>query len=306
MPNYRLFRGRQASSPRRSRKPLGLLIALCGALIALLAGCTPAPRYPLPSARVAIDRMYETGRCSNALSGEGKMDYFGDDGRIRVSVLYLVGRPGNVRIDFVSPLGGTLATLTSDGKEFALLDRTNREFSRGPARECQLEAFLHVPIPPEALVQLLSGEAPVLDHAPGASSISWEDGQYLVRVIGKHRATQQIWLTPHPDDWNAPWQAQRLRVTRVRVLQHGTLLFEADLSRHEAVRSAPRQTASTVTQACSAEVPRRVQFRVPSSAQDVLLEQQMLEHNPEVESSAFRQTPPNGVALRATKCRERR
>src|SRR5581483_3918028 len=102
--------------------------------------------------------------------------------------------------DVVSPFGVTISTLTSDGKRFSLLDFTNKQFVFGVATECNVERFLHVPVPPFALVSLLSGDAPVLVHEPAAAQISWDSDAYLVSIRGRHEATEEIRLEPRPDD----------------------------------------------------------------------------------------------------------
>ena len=109
--------------------------------------------------------------CSRGLTGEGTFDYFGDEGRIRAKTLYVVARPTRLRFDVVNPLGGVLSTLTSDGQSFAFSDLRQRQFLFGPADECNIEQALKVPVPPEALGELLSGQAPILVHQPDRKSV---------------------------------------------------------------------------------------------------------------------------------------
>lgn len=293
---------------------------VCPLALAGTACAQPPPASQFPSARAAIDAMYEAGQCSEAVSGEGKMDYLGDDGRLRATVYYLAARPDSIRLDVVSPLGGSLSTLTSDGSQFALLDRTNRKFHFGPARTCSLEEFLRVPVPPHALVQLLSGEAPVLLHTPEQASLAWDAGHYVLQIQGEHGASEEIWMTPHPEDWTKPWDQQRLRVLRVVVQQNGETLYQVRLSEHESASDASarkadagqssegataRSPAGEARAQCSAEIPRELRFIVERNGQDIVLEQETVEHNPSVGEAAFRQRPPAGVQIEPLLCKDR-
>ena len=126
--------------------------------------------------------MRATVSCSRALTSDAKIDYFGQAGRLRGRLLYVVAVPDKLRLDIVSPFGATVSTLTSDGHDFSLFDLRQKQFLHGPANACNLGKFTHVPMPPAALVQLLRGEAPVLVHAPSAATLNWESGEYVVRV----------------------------------------------------------------------------------------------------------------------------
>jgi hypothetical protein len=106
---------------RSSRYPRGKperhgLLGL-GLLVVLGAACQrAAPPSRFPDARSAITRMRELHACSRGLTGEGSFDYLGDEGRVRAKSLYVVARPTSLRFDVMSPMGGVLSTLTSDGR----------------------------------------------------------------------------------------------------------------------------------------------------------------------------------------------
>ena len=46
-----------------------------------------------------LGRLREVQACSRGVSAEGKIDYYGPEGRVRGNVLYLVSQPENVRLD---------------------------------------------------------------------------------------------------------------------------------------------------------------------------------------------------------------
>lgn len=255
--------------------------------------------------------MRATYACSRGVTGDAKVDYFGDRGRVRGSMLFVTSRPERVRFDVVSPFGVTISTLTSDGSQFALLDFTNKQFVFGPATECNVERFLHVPVPPFALVSLLSGEAPVLVHDPAGAQLSWDSGTYLISIASSHGAMEQIRLEPRPDDWLRPWNEQRVRVREVTVVQKGIELYRAELeSFKEAHTAGPRKDPDGIDPdvppsgpVCNAELPRHVRIVSEASAQDVIIVQHDIAHNPPLTAGLFRQAPPAGVKVHLSSCR---
>lgn len=280
-------------------------------LSALLTGC---PRSPPPSrfptADLAIARMRATLACSRGIRGESKVDYFGEQGRVRGSTLFVASRPDRIRFDVMSPFGVNLSTLTSDGKDFALLDVGAKIFYRGTASECNVGRFLHVPVPPFALIDLLTGEAPVLVHATGDALIDWESGAYLLRIASRHGASEEIRLQPAPADWNKSWQEQRVRVLEVRVRQQGIELYRAVLDDFEPAATAPPNVdpdgvdpdVAPSGPTCSAEVPRRIHVVSDAAGEDVIIEHREVQHNPPLLPNLFRQEAPAGVKIRTTSC----
>jgi hypothetical protein len=281
-----------------------------------LAGC---PRSPPPSqfptARAALDRMRATYACSRGVGGEAKIDYFDERGRVRGNLLFLAMRPEQIRFSVFSPFGVMLSTLTSDGRHFALYDLSTRRFLEGPANACNVARFTRVPVPPHALVGLMAGEAPVLVHAPAAASVGWESGAYVIRLSGRHQATQEIRLEPADADWEKPWAEQRVRVLEVSVAQAGVELYRAELKDH-----APARTAAPLEDEdglgppippsgppCDAEVPHRLRLEVPDTEQDVVIayekgEKDGVHHNPPLLGGVFAQEPPGGVAIEHAAC----
>jgi hypothetical protein len=214
-----------------------------------------------------------------------------------------------VRLDVISPFGVTLSTLTSDGERFAFFDLREKKFSHGVANDCNVRRFLNVPVPPHALVRLLSGEAPVLVHEPPDASIRWQ-GRYVIDIRSRHGARERIQLEPRPDDWELPYERQRLRVLEVEVEQRGVVLYRVELDDHRPARTAVARVDELGIEpdvppsgpACDAEIPRRIRFVTPVSGQDVLFSHESIVHNPPLIEGLFRQAAPGGVAIRHSTC----
>lgn len=281
----------------------------------LCTGCcwggTCAPPSQPPTPRAALERMREEHACSRALRGESRFDSFDEEGRVRAKTLFLTAHPDKIRFEILSPLGTSVATLAADGERFTLLDQEQAQFFMGPANQCNVERFIKVPIPPEALVQLLSGEAPILVHEPSAATMTFEGGSYVIHIDSVHDAHQTIALEPAEEDWHRPWSEQRLRVREVAVQQRGVELYRVELKDYRRVRTAPplrdpdglSAALPPSGPACEAEVPTKVRFVVPIAERDVVFEHQKVEHNPPFTAGAFQQPIPQGVRVQVSECR---
>jgi hypothetical protein len=277
-----------------------------GWLVVLLAAACRCPQPPLsrfPSAAQALERMRATYACSRAVQGDAAIEYFGSEGRIRGKVMYLAALPEALRFDIYSPFGAILSTLTSDGRDFSLLDVKRKEFLQGPATTCNVARLTRVPVPPSALVELLRGEAPVLAHDPAALELSWACDRYRLKIPGRHDAVQTIELVPRPTDRDRPWYEQQVRVLTVEVVQAGAPLYRAELRDHQPtlrakVESFPDDLGGAVSPsgpACDAEVPRALRLTVPHTEQVLTLRNHEVFHNPPLDPDGFRQTPPGGI-----------
>lgn len=275
------------------------------ALVALLAASATAcprkpPTFPFPTARDALERARETQKCSRGLSGAAEIYVYQGIFRVRGKMMYIAMLPDRVRIDVYSPFGAIISTLTSDGDTFQLYDAREGRFFYGPAEACNLARFTGVPLPPHALVELLDGRAPVLAHEPAAASIVWEDGIYVIRITSKHEATEEIRLEPVDEDWDKPWEEQRVHVRNVIVSQGGYALYEAELGGYESVPTAkPRVDPDGLEAAiptsgppCDADVPTFLSLVVPDEGHDLELNVEEAEHNPPLLPGVFAQNLP--------------
>lgn len=297
--------------------PHGSILGIGAGLLS--AACGGPPPSQFPNADAALERMRATQSCSRGVRADAKIDYFGDEGRVRTSALFFAVRPESVRFDVLAPSNlGMALILTSDGERFALADKLNGVFLNGPARTCNVERFTQVPVPPHALVTLLGGEAPVLVHQPAQATIEWDGaflggGAYEVSIRSKHEATQTIRLEPYDADWDKPWKDQRLRVVEVRVQQRDYVLYEAYLKDYEPAHTAkpfvdPDGLSGDIPPSgpkCDAELPRSVRIEVPEQDKDLTMRIKSIEHNPPLLSGTFVQTPSGGMKVQQSYCEDR-
>jgi hypothetical protein len=284
-------------------------VALAPILFTAACAATP-PRSQFPTADAALGRMKATNACVNGVQGDAKIDHFSPKGRVRGQVYLLAVNPDRVRFDVVA-FGTPVYTLTSDGTKFEMLDIKEKLFLHGPSSPCNLARLTQVPLPGFALVDLLRGEAPVLVHQPAGARIAWDGhGYYKVELDSTREASEEIHLEVHPQDFDKPWEQQRVRVLGVRVAQRGVDLYDAELSNFESAHTAePRKDPDGIDPdippsgpACDTELPRSIRMRVPNTGEDVVFQYKEAKWNPPLVSGAFQQKVPGGVRERFVTC----
>jgi outer membrane lipoprotein-sorting protein len=288
-----------------------VLAALFGASAAACGAVQP-PKSQFPTAGDALGRMKAEYACVNGVQGQAKIDHLSKQGRVRGDLYLLVQNPDRVRFEVVSPFGPTLFLLTSDGREFRLLDVKNKQFLFGPPKGCNLARMTQVPIPGHALVSLLRGEAPVLTHPPEQAQIAWDGdgGFYRLVIDSKHGAREEVHMKVHPDDFDKPWSKQRVRVMDVRVAQMGVDLYHVELSNHAPFKTSPPRVdpdgldpdVPPTGGPCDAEVPRSIHMKVPNTEDDVIFQYKEGHWNPPVIEGAFTQQEASGVTKSFVDC----
>jgi hypothetical protein len=289
-------------------------VAAAALLGAGLAACTPIPppKSQFPTADDALTRMKAEYACVNGVQGEAKIDHLSKQGRVRGTLFLLAQNPDRVRFEVVSPFGPTLFLLTSDGKEFRLLDVKNKQFLTGPPKACNLARMTQVPIPGHALVSLLRGEAPVLLHDAAQAKIEWngDGGFYRLLIDSKHSAREEIHMQVHPKDFEKPWNEQRVRVTNVHISQMGVDLYQVDLANHTPTKTAPPRVDPDGLEpdvpptggVCEAEIPLSIHMKVPNTEDDVIFQYKEGVWNPPVITGAFTQQEPGGITKGFVDC----
>jgi hypothetical protein len=254
--------------------------------------------------------MKATASCGNALQADAKIDHFGDRGRIRANLMMIAATPARLRMD-VTSMNFLVATLTSDGHRFALADMREKRFLVGAASACNIARLTTVPLPGHALVSLLRGQAPILKHESTAGTIAWSGkGHYVVMIPSTRDATEEIHVTPRPDDFEKPWCDQRMRVLRVTVRQYGDVLYDAELSDHRPTAMAKEYVdpdgidppIPPSGEFCDAELPRKIHVDVPPQDEEVVFTYENVVWNPPLREGVFTQPPPAGLPVAPVRC----
>jgi len=307
---------------REVRAPVGSRALLSVAALALGSlACQRAPIHRFPTAGAALQRLRETTSCNRAVQGEARLSFSGEGRRLSGRLLYLAHAPAELRFDIFSSFGVTISTLTSDGARFSLLDNENRAFIRGPSSACNVQRFTRVPVPPEALVELLRGRPPVLRHDEADATLDFRSplfgsGSYRLTVEGRHQAREELVIGVAPEDWDRPLAEQRLRLLGVKVEQAGDVLYEVQLSGHRLRKMAPL-VQSAEEQAlglpppqasgpeCSLELADRMRVYVPKTGYELTFNNEELWLNPPLQEGAFVQEAPAGASVSDSDCQAR-
>jgi hypothetical protein len=112
----------------------------------------------------AVHSMNARARATSWLGGE----------RVRATVLMLVERDGHLRFEAEVSLQGTVATLATDGRTFALLDAQKNELSRGPACPANVASLVRIPLAPADVAAILLGDVRRPDDATASPAVAWD------------------------------------------------------------------------------------------------------------------------------------
>jgi len=253
------------------------------ALVPLLAACPkPAVRpYPPPTADELMAALRGRAEHLKTMRATAKVDYMAKGGdRARIKVTLLLARGGKLRIEADSPLGGALSTLTSDGTHFALLDVRNNRFMAGAANACNVGRLTRLNIPPDDVVAVLMGGAPLDGTVKG---VSWDpnNGGREVLALGlPDGGTETIALDARDKRWDVVGAERRDAAGKVlwRVTND-------NFKDHDGVRLPDVEDVEEPPHGAAAEI----KFRA-------------VEPNIELKDDLFRLSPPEGVPVEAADC----
>jgi outer membrane lipoprotein-sorting protein len=259
------------------------LVAAALAVVPLLAGCPkPAVRpYPPPSADELMTALRQRAEHLKTLRMGAKIDYMAHGGdRVRAKANILLKRGGKLRIELDSPLGGSLATLTTDGQQFSLLDVRANRFLTGPAKACNVARLIRVALPPDDIVAVLMGGAPLGGIVKG---VSWDpnNGGREVLTLALPDGGEQI------------------------------IKLDARDKRWDVVRTERRDAAGKISWFVTAEgfkdhgdvrLPDVYDVVEPAHGADVELKLRSVEPNLELGDELFRLPPPEGITPEPADC----
>lgn len=251
--------------------------------VLLLAGCPkPAVRpYPPPTAAELMSALKSRAEHLKTLRFRAKADYMQNGGdRAKVKANVLLARGGKLRFEADSPLGGALATLTSDGTTFSLLDVRANRFLTGPAKACNVARLIRINIPPDDVVAILMGGAPLDGTVKG---VSWDpnNGGREVLTIGQPDGGEVIIKL---DAQDKRWDVMRVE----RHAADGKLLWRA--------------TNDGWKDQGGVRLPDTMDIEEPPHGADVEIKLRSVEPNIPLDDNLFRLPPPEGITPEPADC----
>jgi hypothetical protein len=251
-----------------------------------LAGCPPPPvarPYPPPTVNELLAALRARQTQVRSLRANAKVDALGDGGqRGKVKVAMLVERGGKLRFEVDSPLGGTLAYLTSDGERFALLDVRQNRFLVGPANACNVGRLIRVTLPPDDIVEALLGGAP-LDGEPAPGGVGWDPshgGREVLTLRAPDGGSETIELDARDRRWDL--------VSATRKDAAGKLLW--------------RISDGNFQDRGGIRMPETIHVEDPPHKADAIIKFRSQEPNAQIDESLFRLQPPEGIAPEEASC----
>ena len=266
-------------------RQLADLLRALPALLAVTACCGPGTTNgpaSLPTADTLIAEIRGRQAQVRSLRGETKMDYMSPEGRTKVTVNLAVRRPGHLRFEAENPVSGTTeGTLVTDGRTFALLDPRGNRFLRGPALACNVARMTRIALPPDDVVLVLLGSAPLMPHERAEVGYSRNGGGREVLTLHlRGGARERISVARKTRD---VVDAELLDATGRRVWH----LAHEDFRTVGAVR-----------------LPRKTKFVEPRGKADILIRYKDVETNAAIPDTVFTLAPPPGMVARLVGCEE--
>jgi outer membrane lipoprotein-sorting protein len=257
--------------------------AWLAAALALLAGCPkPAVRpYPPPSADELMTALRARAAHLKTLRATAKVDHMANGGeRVRVKANLLLARGGKLRFEADSPLGGSLATLTSDGTTFSLLDVRANRFMTGPAKACNVARLIRLSMPPDDVVAVLMGGAPLDGTVKSAAWDPNNGGREVLTLALPDGGEETIQLDGRNKTWDVLRAERRDAAGKVlwRVTNDG-------FKDHGGVR-----------------LPDVEDVEEPPHGADAEIKLKSVEPNIDIPDELFRLPPPAGVTAEAADC----
>jgi len=181
-----------------------LLIAMVDTSGCLIVQTPPVPESPTPisgqdevkfQAQKMIAALVERDRRLACVQSPAVMDYTAGDQHIKAKEEITAKRPGNLRIEAMSPFGVALL-LAANGPQLTIFEPGRNRFMRGHADSDTLYKYVRIPMAPTDAVGLLMGLAPSgfeLGNSPDSVS---KESEMLVATFGNRTlGTHQLGFT---------------------------------------------------------------------------------------------------------------
>jgi outer membrane lipoprotein-sorting protein len=249
-----------------------------------LFGCPvpPAQRpYPPPSAAELIAALRAHADHLRTLRATAKVDHLADGGqRVKVKVTMLLARPDKLRFEAESPLGGTLAYLTANGHDFALLDVRQNRFLVGPANTCNVARLIRLTLPPEDIVTVLMGDVPLAGEPTGVSWDASHGGREVLTLRLPDGGSETIKLDARDKRWDL--------TNAERTDAHGQVLWrlsDEGWSDHGGIR-----------------LPDTIHVEDPAHHADAVVKVRSRELNLDLPDNVFQLQPPDNITPEQAGC----
>lgn len=259
------------------------LIALLGLVAANCHNDVPPPPDALTEPDALIGAINSaTEDITTVRMKDMRLDYYGDQGRVSVKQLILLGEPDRARIQtYIPGLDGVAGVLACACGQFAYHDRDQDVYYYGPATAENVARVLPVGLTCRDLGSILLGGLPTerLETEAGAPDMAWDSdlGRYTLAwplQRGSYAGGKLTAKIRH-GDW---------RVTRIMVHDAGGALEYT-------------YTARAFDTIEGHALPTSRRFLVGDESADISLTGDTIQLNPELPDTLFQLEAPQGTPL---------
>lgn len=188
---------------KNSRRTQGVLLALVALVVLRGGSCVTNVRtYSVPTPREVLNHVIARGLRVKTLRGQTRMSHQSNQGKIKGTVRFMARRGGKLRFDVVSPFDTPLATLVSNGQQFALVDAQKNHHYHGPATPCNISRLLRIVMRADDVLTALGGSTPIIGFKD--VSLAWDPqaGAEVLTLRAPDGTTQVIRLDGHNKRWD--------------------------------------------------------------------------------------------------------
>jgi outer membrane biogenesis lipoprotein LolB len=238
----------------------------------------PRPLDAYGNARDLVADMLALRAKAKSFRIAGTIDYFGAQ-RVQGKVYLFAMPPKRLRVELVSPLGSTLASLTAVDGRFAMSDEREGRYYDGEAAPCNLARLIRIPLPAEDVIRVLAGGTPVID---GPSEVTWDKaGHYDVLIRGDGGREQRLEIGPDRGS---------LELLSSRITEGGKTALDLHCERWGSVGGV--------------YVPYEIRIEMPEHDVDLLVRYDAdgVEPNADIPSEAWTLTFPEGAKVEHVAC----
>ena len=132
-----------------------------------------------------IAALAERDKRLDSMQTPAVMEYTAGDQHVKAKEEIVVKRPGNLRVEAMSPFGVALL-LAAQGSELAIFEPGRNRFMRGQATADTLYRYVRIPMAPADAVGLLMGLAPPEFALNGIADSVSNDGAMMVASYGNN------------------------------------------------------------------------------------------------------------------------
>ena len=256
------------------------VVVFVAGIVGLGAGCRPAPIRaidvgPLPSAEAALQTLRQNGALRRTIRAEGRVTYYGDQGRVRVRLEVVARRADQFRVATISPFEQPIDVMACDGRDLWLLSKG--ELKMGPATPSNVARLLPLPLAPSEIVDTMMGGVPTGQGFTAESLTRASDEQWIL-TLARDGAEEHIVLTVDP----ARWVVVRAVIERPAGQPYVQAVFEDFMDLEE-----------------GGYYPEKIHMTMPGRDVDVRLKLKRPEFNATIDDGLFRMTAPPGQRIRA-------